>query len=59
MLSTRAPFSDLYSEDYQAFVRKLAPHATFQVWEDISHFVMMEDSERFERLLVNLLASLR
>jgi len=48
-----------WSEEEQAYVRSLAPHAEFDVWEGGSHFLMLQDPGRFNRRLETFLASLR
>jgi pimeloyl-ACP methyl ester carboxylesterase len=37
----------LVGDDYEAFVRRLAPHAEYQRWEHASHFFPLEQAERF------------
>jgi pimeloyl-ACP methyl ester carboxylesterase len=36
-----------WTEEYAAFVRELAPQVDYRVWEDVSHFLMIEHPERF------------
>jgi pimeloyl-ACP methyl ester carboxylesterase len=43
------------SDAEQQFVRTLAPHAQIVVWEDASHFLIMEHAARFNRLLEEFL----
>jgi pimeloyl-ACP methyl ester carboxylesterase len=40
-----------WSPEYEQFVRKLAPKVDYQVWENVSHFLMMERPREFNALL--------
>lgn len=43
--------SPFWSEDYEAFVRKLAPRVTYRVFEGVGHFLMLEKPEVFDAAL--------
>jgi pimeloyl-ACP methyl ester carboxylesterase len=38
-----------WSAEYEQFVRSIAPDLDYQVWENVSHFLMMEQPEKFNR----------
>ena len=59
VLASKTPFSDMYTEEYQAFVRGLAPHVEYHVWEDATHMLNMEYPERFNRLVEEFVGRLR
>jgi len=48
--------SPFWSEDTESFLRSLAPQLEFHMWEDVSHFLMMERPEEFNRTLQAFLA---
>lgn len=37
----------VWTEEYERFVRSLVPQLDYQVWENVSHFVMMEKPREF------------
>ena len=41
-----------WSAEYEKFVRGLVPDLDYQVWENVSHFVMMEKPREFNEALV-------
>lgn len=45
----------LWSAEYEQFARGLVPDLDYQVWENVSHFIMMEQPARFNRALVEFL----
>jgi pimeloyl-ACP methyl ester carboxylesterase len=45
----------IWSAEYEQFVRGIVPDLDYQVWENVSHFLMMEQPERFNRALVAFL----
>lgn len=45
----------LWSGDYEQFVRGLVSDLDYQVWEGVSHFLMMEQPERFNAALIAFL----
>lgn len=47
--------SPLWGADYEQFVRRLAPRVDFQVWDGVSHFLMMDEPEKFNRALAAFL----
>jgi pimeloyl-ACP methyl ester carboxylesterase len=47
------------SEEEQAYVRSLAPHVEFDVWEGASHFLLLQDPGRFNRRIEAFLDTLR
>jgi pimeloyl-ACP methyl ester carboxylesterase len=40
-----------WSTEYEQFVRGIVPDLDYQVWEGVSHFLMMEQPERFNAAL--------
>lgn len=44
-----------WDEEYLAFVKSLAPQAQIEVWEGVSHFLMMERPGEFDSLLERFL----
>lgn len=44
-----------WSPEYEQFVRRLAPKVDYQVWENISHFLMMEKPREFNATVVRFL----
>ena len=38
-----------WSAEYEQFVRGIVPDLDYQVWENVSHFLMMEQPEKFNR----------
>jgi pimeloyl-ACP methyl ester carboxylesterase len=41
----------VWTPEYEQFVRKLAPKVDYQVWESVSHFLMMEKPREFNAAL--------
>ena len=41
-----------WSAEYEQFVRGIVPDLDYQVWENVSHFLMMEQPEKFNAALV-------
>ncbi len=41
-----------WSDDYEAFVRELAPQVDYRVWLGVSHFLMMERPVEFDAALM-------
>jgi sigma-B regulation protein RsbQ len=44
-----------WSPEYEQWVRKLIPKLDYQVWENVSHFVMMEKPREFNAALLKFL----
>jgi pimeloyl-ACP methyl ester carboxylesterase len=44
-----------WSPEYEQWVRKLIPKLDYQVWENVSHFVMMEEPREFNAALLKFL----
>ena len=44
-----------WSAEYEQFVRGIIPDLDYQVWEGVSHFLMMEQSQRFNDALLAFL----
>ena len=44
-----------WTPEYEQFVRSLAPDLDYQVWEHVSHFLMMEKPHEFNRALLAFL----
>ena len=53
LILAKAPF---WNDDYQAYVRKLAPKADIRFMDGVGHFLMMEKPEEFNRQLTEFLA---
>lgn len=51
-LLARSPFWD---EDYEAYVRSLAPQVHYQVLDGVSHFLMMDSPAEFDRRVLGFL----
>ena len=47
--------SPFWTEDYRQFVRTLSPTVDYQVLERVSHFLMIDDPRRFNRILERFL----
>lgn len=45
----------LWSTEYEQFVRGIVPDLDYQVWDGVSHFLMMEEPARFNSALVAFL----
>ena len=45
----------LWSAEYEQFVRGIVPDLDYQVWEGVSHFLMMEQPERFNSALISFI----
>jgi sigma-B regulation protein RsbQ len=45
----------IWTAEYEQFVRGLAPNLDYQVWENVSHFVMMEKPREFNAALLAFL----
>src|SRR5205085_8336274 len=41
----------VWSAEYEQFVRRLAPKVDYQVWQNVSHFLMMEKPREFNAAL--------
>ena len=45
----------VWTAEYEQFVRRLAPKVDYQVWENVSHFLMMEKPREFNAALSTFL----
>jgi len=45
----------IWTAEYEQFARSLVPNLDYQVWENVSHFVMMEKPREFNAALVAFL----
>ncbi len=45
----------VWSPEYEQFVRRLVPNVDYQVWENVSHFLMMEKPREFNAALSTFL----
>jgi pimeloyl-ACP methyl ester carboxylesterase len=45
-LALMAP-NPMWTSDYEKFVRELAPGVDYQVWAGVSHFLMMDEPQKF------------
>ena len=48
-----------WSADYERFVRELVPDVDYQVWEGVSHFLMMDKPQEFNAAVATFLANNR
>ncbi len=48
----------LTSEEYVGYVRSIAPRLEYHAWDDVSHLLMLERPERFNRSLESFLMKL-
>jgi len=44
-----------WTPDYERFVRELVPDLDYQMWESVSHFIMMEKPNEFNAALTGFL----
>jgi pimeloyl-ACP methyl ester carboxylesterase len=44
-----------WNAEYEQFVRGIVPHLNYQVWEGVSHFLMMEQPAKFNAALIAFL----
>jgi pimeloyl-ACP methyl ester carboxylesterase len=44
-----------WTSDYEKFVRELAPGIEYQVWSGVSHFLMMDEPQKFNETLMEFL----
>lgn len=44
-----------WTADYEKFVRELVPRLDYQMWENVSHFIMMEKPDEFNKALTAFL----
>jgi pimeloyl-ACP methyl ester carboxylesterase len=51
--------SPFWSDDYEAYVRRLAPGVRYEVLDGVSHFLMLQKPDAFNALLAAFLAGLR
>ena len=51
--------SPFWNDEYEAFVRKLAPGVQYKVLDGVSHFLMLQKPDEFNALLAAFLAGLR
>jgi pimeloyl-ACP methyl ester carboxylesterase len=52
MILAKQPF---WSAEYEQFVRGIVPDLDYQVWEGVSHFLMMEQPAKFNAALIAFL----
>jgi pimeloyl-ACP methyl ester carboxylesterase len=46
-----------WTAEYEQFVRKLVPNLDYQVWENVSHFLMMDKPREFNEAIVKFLTA--
>lgn len=51
-IHAKSPF---WTNEYEQFVRSIVPNIDYQMWEDVSHFLMMEKPDEFNKLLMAFL----
>lgn len=47
--------SPFWDESYEEYVRQLAPDVDYRVLDNVSHFIMMQEPERFNEILAEFL----
>lgn len=52
----KAPF---WPADNEKFYRSIAPDLDYQMWDGVSHFLMMEEPDKFNRTVVIFLAKIK
>jgi pimeloyl-ACP methyl ester carboxylesterase len=45
----------MWRSEYEQFVRTLVPKLAYQVWDNVSHFIMMEKPQEFNEALLRFL----
>jgi pimeloyl-ACP methyl ester carboxylesterase len=48
--------SPFWTPDTESFLRSLAPNMEFHMWEGVSHFLMMEKPQEFNKTLQSFLS---
>jgi pimeloyl-ACP methyl ester carboxylesterase len=51
--------SPFWSDDYEAFIRKLAPRLEYRILDGVGHFLMLQKPDDFNAILALFLSSLR
>lgn len=51
-IHAKSPF---WTNDYEQYVRSFIPNLDYQMWEDVSHFLMMEKPDEFNKALMAFL----
>ena len=59
LLAVLAAGQPHWTPEYESFVRGLAPGAEYHLWENVSHFIMLERPDDFNRLLEDFVFRLR
>jgi pimeloyl-ACP methyl ester carboxylesterase len=49
----------MWTSEYEQFVRTLVPKLNYQVWDNVSHFIMMEKPQEFNEALLRFLETNR
>lgn len=44
--------SPFWTDEYEQFVRSTVPNIDYHIWEDVSHFLMMEKPDEFNKALL-------
>jgi pimeloyl-ACP methyl ester carboxylesterase len=44
-----------WNADYEKYVRELAPGVEYQVWPGVSHFLMMDEPQKFNGTVMTFL----
>src|SRR5581483_5419089 len=47
----------MWTPEYEQFVRDLIPHLDYQVWDGVSHFLMMDEPQRCTAALAGFLVA--
>lgn len=54
-LAIMAKNDQAWTPEYEKYVRELAPGIEYSVWDGVSHFLMMDDPDRFNRTVMEFM----
>jgi pimeloyl-ACP methyl ester carboxylesterase len=47
--------SPFWTNEYEQYVHSIIPNIDYQVWDDVSHFLMMEKPDEFNKTVAAFL----
>lgn len=47
-----------WTQDYEGFIRRIAPQVEYHLWDDVSHFIMLERPDAFNALVARFVSGL-
>jgi pimeloyl-ACP methyl ester carboxylesterase len=47
--------SPFWTNDYEQYVRSIVPNIDYQIWDGVSHFLMMEKPDEFNKTIAAFL----